>query len=138
MHKLDDGDCDADDNDSTADSDDNAFVESLHTLAITIVSLRLENFMSHVVLQTIFRCEVFLTLIAHCSDDNAFASVHLLTPSIPIVSQRLENGPVAICVPTYRLQVRIIKLASLSTPCFLLQLHAEENGEILKLKMEKS
>lgn len=138
MHKLDDGDCDADDNDSTADSDDNAFVESLHTLAITIVSLRLENFMSHVVLQTIFRCEVFLTLIAHCSDDNAFASVHLLTHSIPIVSQRLENGPVAICVPTYRLQVRIIKLASLSTPCFLLQLHAEENGEILKLKMEKS
>ena len=127
MHKLDDGDCDADDNDSTADSDDNAFVESLHTLAITIVSLRLENFMSHVVLQTIFRCEVFLTLIAHCSDDNAFASVHLLTHSIPIVSQRLENGPVAICVPTYRLQVRIIKLASLSTPCFLLQLHAEEN-----------
>ena len=94
--------------------------------------------MSHVVLQTIFRCEVFLTLIAHCSDDNAFASVHLLTHSIPIVSQRLENGPVAICVPTYRLQVRIIKLASLSTPCFLLQLHAEENGEILKLKMEKS
>ena len=94
--------------------------------------------MSHVVLQTIFRCEVFLTLIAHCSDDNAFASVHLLTHSIPIVSQRLENGPVAICVPTYRLQVRIIKLASLSIPCFLLQLHAEENGEILKLKMEKS
>ena len=138
MHKLDDGDCDADDNDSTADSDDNAYVESLHTLAITIVSLRLENFMSHVVLQTIFRCEVFLTLIAHCSDDNAFASVHLLTHSIPIVSQRLENGPVAICVPTYRLQVRIIKLASLSTPCFLLQLHAEENGEILKLKIEKS
>ena len=44
MHKLDDGDCDADDNDSTADSDDNAFVESLHPLAITIVSLRLENF----------------------------------------------------------------------------------------------
>ena len=33
----------------------------------------------------------------------------LLAWSIPIVSQRLENGPVAICVPTYRLQVRIIK-----------------------------
>ena len=44
MHKLDDGDCDADDDDSTADSDDNAFVESLHPLAITIISLRLENF----------------------------------------------------------------------------------------------
>ena len=47
MHKLGDGDCDADcddDDDSTADSDDNAFVESLHPLAITIISLRLENF----------------------------------------------------------------------------------------------
>ena len=44
MHKLDDGDCDADHDDSTADSDDKAFVESLHPLAIAIVSLRLENF----------------------------------------------------------------------------------------------
>ena len=50
----------------------------------------------------------------HSSDDNAFASVRLLVHSIPIVSQRLENGPVAICVRTYRLQVRIIRLASLS------------------------
>ena len=43
------------------------------------------------------------------------SSARLLPRSIPIVSQRLENGPVAICVPTYRLQVRIIKRqASLS------------------------
>ena len=43
------------------------------------------------------------------------SSARLLARSIPIVSQRLENGPVAICVPTYRLQVRIIKRqASLS------------------------
>ena len=44
MHKLDDGDCDADHDDSTADSGDKAFVESLHPLAVAIVSLRLENF----------------------------------------------------------------------------------------------
>ena len=44
MHKLGDGDCDADHDDSTADSDDKAFVESLHPVAITIVSLRIEDF----------------------------------------------------------------------------------------------
>ena len=55
------------------------------------------------------------------------SSARLLARSIPIVSQRLENGPVAICVPTYRLQVRIIKRqASLS---FFAKVHPEERME---------
>ena len=58
------------------------------------------------------------------------SSARLLARSIPIVSQRLENGPVAICVPTYRLQVRIIKRqASLSPGGFLCQVHPEERME---------
>ena len=69
------------------------------------------------------------------SDDNAFASVRLLAHSIPIVSQRLENGPVAICVPTYRLQVRIIKRqASLSLP----GASRRENGEIRELEKSQT
>ena len=54
------------------------------------------------------------------------SSARLLPRSIPIVSQRLENGPVAICVPTYRLQVRIIKREPLSLP----GASRRENGEI--------
>ena len=58
------------------------------------------------------------------------SSARLLARSIPIVSQRLENGPVAICVPTYRLQVRIIKREPLSLP----GASRRENGEIRELE----
>ena len=66
----------------------------------------------------------------------------LLAHSIPIISQRLENGREAICVRTYRLQVWIIKRASLSPqaaffPRWLLMQRGRD-AEIQKLKLEKS
>ena len=134
--KLDDGDF---------DEDDNAFVGTPCPLACPLCP---DLFSEARKLTWIFKPFLDLKSYSHWlhSDDNAFASVRLLAHSIPIVSQRLENGPVAICVRTYRLQVRIIKLEPLSPPLlsFAAACRGEwrntqtENGEILELKIKKS